>query len=168
MSHCYVFTLLPLYTCPVFVHCHNCYVSFHITFSLFLSLCPLVPFPSTIKFVTSFSFHFQFCPDQFNFLWFYLFTFTNLSGILSLSYLSYFVLLSQHPVFFHLHLSRFLSVTHKSCFPHLLLSTFLSFDLSYYFHFDFVPFPFTLPICPVSFHSPDPFTLLILSLSPTV
>ncbi len=74
--------------------------------------------------------------------------------------------ISQHPVFFHLHLSRFLSFTYQSYFPPLLLSTFLSFDLSYYFHFDFVPFPFTLLICPVSFHSTK--MSRFLSLSPFV
>jgi hypothetical protein len=143
-------------------------------FSPFLSLFPVVPFPSTIKFVTSFSFHFQFST-------FKIFSLSHLSGILSLSYLSYFVLLSQHSVFFHSYLSHFLSVTHTPCFPPLLLCTFLSFDLSYYFHIDLVPLPFTLPICPDSFHSPHlflflslspffpfPFTLLILSLSPMV
>jgi hypothetical protein len=113
--------------------------------------------------VTSFSFHFQFCPDQFNFLWFYLFTFTHLSGILSLSYLSYFVLLSQHPVSsihihhfsFPLHLSpafhlRFCPITFT-----LILCRFLSL-------YPYVPFPFTLPICSILSHSPIvsfPFTL---------
>jgi hypothetical protein len=80
-------------------------------------------------------------------------------------------------VFFQLHISP----TFYLC----LLSTLLSFDLSYYYHFDFVPFPFTLPsvpfpfpfpVCSVSFHFPQlsrfislspfvpfPFTLPILS-----